>query len=340
MKQAGILIFLFISVEVFAQQKPQYTQYILNQYIINPALSGLENYSDIKLSYRQQWTGIQGSPVTYYFTYNIPLGKKDYRTTATSVSLKDPNNSSKKLWGDYYYAAKPHHGVGFQLINDVAGPLGNFSAYATYAYHIGLSAGTSLAAGFGAGISRYSLNTSLLDFNSVTVDPAVYTSGYINSMKFDMTTGLYLYSADYFVGLSAQQIMPSRLDFSNNAITTTEGGRTVPHIFATGGYRFLIGENLSFLPSVMVKYIRPLPLQFELNTKLQFRDAFWLGASYRFNDSYAAMAGFNVNNRLTISYSIDHTLSALNIYTRNTQELVLGFIIGNKYNTGCPARSW
>ena len=33
-----------------AQQKPQYTQYVLNNYIINPALSGIENYMDVKLS--------------------------------------------------------------------------------------------------------------------------------------------------------------------------------------------------------------------------------------------------------------------------------------------------
>ena len=41
----------------FAQQKPHYTQYILNNYILNPALTGIENYTDVKMSARDQWVG-------------------------------------------------------------------------------------------------------------------------------------------------------------------------------------------------------------------------------------------------------------------------------------------
>ncbi len=48
-----------------AQQQPYYTQYILNNFILNPALAGIENYWDFKVSYRNQWVGLQGS------TYNI-----------------------------------------------------------------------------------------------------------------------------------------------------------------------------------------------------------------------------------------------------------------------------
>jgi len=120
-----------------AQQKPHYTQYILNQYIVNPALTGIENYTDIKLSHRHQWTGIQDAPVTSYLTIHGPIGKKDYRTTATSFEVPGENPRGKQYWQDYT-SAEPHHGVGLQVINDVTGPLSNFSAYGTYAYHIGL----------------------------------------------------------------------------------------------------------------------------------------------------------------------------------------------------------
>jgi type IX secretion system PorP/SprF family membrane protein len=329
-----------ISISALAQQKPQYTQYVLNQYIINPALSGIENYTDVKLSYRHQWTGINRSPATTYFTIHMPIGKKDYRTSATSYPLNDGKNHSKNYWGNYYYAAKPHHGIGLQVVNDASGPLGNISAYATYAYHLGLSAKTSLAAGFGAGFSRYSLNASLLDFNNITVDPVVYSSGYLNSIKFDMNAGLYLYSGSYFVGLSAQQIVPSNLDFSNNTITTPSTGKTVPHIFATAGFRYFFSENVSVIPSLMLKYISPLPVLPEVNCKVQFRDLFWLGGSYRYNDSWAGMIGFNVNNKFNIGYAFDHTISALNTLTKTTQEFMIGIIIGNNYNTGCPARLW
>ena len=57
-------ILCFSAVTAFGQAKPYYTQYILNNYILNPGITGIENYTDVKLSYRNQWAGISGAPVT------------------------------------------------------------------------------------------------------------------------------------------------------------------------------------------------------------------------------------------------------------------------------------
>src|SRR5690349_624670 len=73
-----LVCMLFIGT-LSAQQLPHYTQYVLNQYILNPAITGIENYTDVKFSHRHQWVGIEGSPVTSYFTLHTSLGKKDYR---------------------------------------------------------------------------------------------------------------------------------------------------------------------------------------------------------------------------------------------------------------------
>src|SRR5256714_7180411 len=87
---------------VRAQQKPHYTQYILNQYILNPALTGIENYTDVKLSHRHQWVGIQDAPVTTYLTIHTPIGKKDFRTTATTLfDMEGENPRGKGYWEDY-----------------------------------------------------------------------------------------------------------------------------------------------------------------------------------------------------------------------------------------------
>lgn len=322
---------------VTAQQKPHYTQYILNQYIVNPALTGIENYVDIKASHRLQWVGLQDAPVTTYFTMHGPIGKTDYKTTATSFNVPGENPRGKNYWQEYV-ASKPHHGWGVQVINDRTGPLNNFSAMGTYAYHVGLSARTNLAAGIGLGISNISLNADKLQFNQ-TVDPAVYSSGLTNNLRFDMSAGVYLYSADYFVGLSAQQIVPSKIDFSNNIVKKLEG-KSVPHIFATAGYRFLVGDNFNLLPSVMVKYVQPTPVQLEANVKLQYLDLMWVGASYRHEDGVAAMVGLNVSNTFNVGYSYDYTTSRLNNYTKGTHEIVIGFTIGNKFGDTCPRNVW
>ena len=321
-----------------AQQKPHYTQYILNQYIVNPAITGIENYVDVKLSHRHQWVGIQDAPVTTYFTMHGAIGKKDYRESATSFSVPGQNPRGQSYW-EQYNTPGPHHGVGVQIVNDRTGPLNRFAAYGTYAYHLGLNATTTLSAGFGVGVTNLSLNTSKLDFGPISVDPAVASSGILNTLKPDINAGLYLYTGNYFLGVSAQQIIPQRIDYSDNAVKKTEG-KFIPHLFGTAGYRFLIGEDFNFTPSVMVKYINPLPAQFELNAKLQFRDLVWLGGSYRHEDGFAGMVGLNVANTFNVGYSYDYTTSSLNNYTKGTHEIVIGFLIGNKYGDTCPRNVW
>jgi type IX secretion system PorP/SprF family membrane protein len=335
-----IAVFLLVQINLFAQQKPHYTQYVLNQYIINPAFSGIENYTDIKLSHRQQWQGLDGAPTTTYFTVHAPLGKSDYKTNATSFSVEGFNPRGKSYYEEYE-AAAPHHGIGFQVINDQAGPFNNFAAYGTYAYHLGVSARTNLSAGFGVGISRLNLNTSKLDFgNGVNVDPAIRGTGEIGRTQLDMNAGLLLYSADYFLGVSMQQIIPQPLEFANNTLSKVKGKR-VPHLFGTFGYRFLLSEDINMIPSVMVKYISAVPIQADLNLKFQYRELLWAGASYRSQYGFAAMAGLRALRSVIISYSYDYTTTRLNTVSNGSHEVILGFMIGNRYNQEtCPRNVW
>jgi len=320
-----------------AQQKPEYTQYILNNYIINPALTGIENYTDIKISHRHQWVGLQDAPVTTYLTIQGPIGKKDDRETATSFHKPGQNPRGRDYW-DEYTAAKPHHGIGLTVLDDRTGPLNRFSAYATYAYHLGISTRTSMALGFAAGISELSLDRNKLFFD-VPIDPAVYSSGQINTIRPDFNAGLWIYSANFFVGLAAQQIIPQKISFSDRQVML-QPGRLVPHLFGTAGYRFLIDEDFNLTPSVMVKYVSPLPLQVDLNAKLQYQDLLWVGASVRTYDGFAAMVGLNLSNTFNLGYSYDLTTSKLNTVSKGTHEIVLGFIIGNKYGDWCPKNVW
>ncbi len=338
-KIVSFIICCSLAVLSKAQQEPHYTQYIINQYIINPALTGIENYTDVKLSHRHQWVGLQDAPVTTYLTISKPIGKKDDRTTATSFEMPGENPRGRNYWQDYE-AAKPHSGVGLKIINDRTGLLNRFAGYLSYAYHIGISAKTSLAAGFEAGVRNISLDRSKLDFGTANpVDPAVYNSGEINQLKPDFGAGLYLYSAEYFVGLSAQQIISQKVYFSDLRLKTDDS-KLIPHIFATAGYRFFLNDDFSALPSVMVKFIQPLPVQFDLNMKVQYHDLLWAGASYRLKDGIAAMVGLNVSNTFNIGYSYDYTTSRLNTVSKGTHEIVLGFLLGNKYGDLCPRNVW
>lgn len=329
---------------VAAQQRSHYTQYILNNYILNPALSGIENYTDVKVSARDQWVGFNGAPRTIYFTVHAPIGKKDYKTSATSYNIPGQNPRGNSYW-ESYTASEPHHGIGLTVLNDKTGNFNRFTTYATYAYHLGLNARTNLAAGFSAGITVVGLNADgKIDFGSGTPsDPALAsTTGELNKLKPDIGVGLWLYSADYFIGLSAQQVVPQKLAFADDA-TFKSKGRLVPHVFLTGGFRFMINEDINAVPSLMVKYINGAfknDYQAEANLKLQYRDLFWVGGSYRQFDGYAAMVGLNVANTFNIGYAYDFTKTDLRTYSRGTHELMIGFLLGNRYGDTCPRNVW
>jgi type IX secretion system PorP/SprF family membrane protein len=338
------LVGLLVMMQVMAQQRPHYTQYILNNYILNPALSGIENYTDVKLSVRDQWVGLNGAPKTMYMSIQAPIGKSDYRTSATSYDVPGENPRGKYYW-ENYTAAEPHHGIGMTIMNDKTGSFNRFSANATYAYHLGLTPTTNLAAGFSAGITNVSIDRSKQDFtgNGDPFDPATGASisSELNRIRPDLGFGLWLYSKSYFIGISGQQIIPQKLVFVDDAAALTKG-KLVPHIFLTAGYRFLLGEDINAIPSIMVKYISnssKTNFQPEINLKMQYRDLLWLGGSYRYENGYAAMAGFNAGNTMNIGYAYDFTTTALNTVSKGTHEILVGFTIGNKYSGKCP-RCW
>ena len=340
MKGRALIFFCcFLFTGLFAQQRPYYTQYIMNNYIINPAVAGIENYWDVKASHRIQWVGLQDAPVTTYLSIHGPLKKSAYeRESATSFRARGENPRGTAYWLDYQ-AAEPHQGVGLTVLNDKTGPLNRFAAYGTYAYHLGISPYTNLSAGISVGFTNMSLDASKLNFGTYTIDPAVAGSGMINRIKPDISAGLWLYSRDYFVGLSAQQIVPQNIAFSDNTVSLSSG-KLIPHLFLSAGYRMSVSEDISVLPSLLVRYINPLPLGVDINTKLQYQDIFWLGGSYRYQDGFAGMLGFNLNSSINIGYSYDIQTSRLNTVSKGTHEILIGFLLGNRWGDWCPSKLW
>ncbi|MFZ1306536.1 MAG: PorP/SprF family type IX secretion system membrane protein, partial [Ferruginibacter sp.] len=189
------VVFCLAGKTAFSQAKPAYTQYILNNYILNPGITGIENYTDVKLSHRNQWAGINGAPVTTYFSIHKPIGKKDMRTNATSFQVPGEHPGGPKAW-DEYAVSPAHHGLGLQLVNDKAGYISRWSAAVSYAYHMPLSVKTSLAAGLNVGISSVSLDRSKIEWGNLDPnDPAIgYNNGSISKIKPEIGAGLWLYS--------------------------------------------------------------------------------------------------------------------------------------------------
>ena len=75
MKKLILILFaLVIAQEISAQQDPQYTQYMYNMNVINPAYAGISEGLSIGALYRSQWVGLDGGPETFTFNIHSPVG--------------------------------------------------------------------------------------------------------------------------------------------------------------------------------------------------------------------------------------------------------------------------
>ena len=187
-------------------------------------------------------------------------------------------------------------------------------------------------------VDREKIDFAGLDPN----DPAIgYLTNELKKIKPELGAGLWLYSSSYFVGVSVLNIIPGKNSFVTN---NKFGDFFSPNFFATVGYRFNMGDDFNVIPSVMFQYWKPQLLGTHLNIKMQYRDLIWCGAGYRLSDlisGYSAMLGVNVSNTFNFSYSYEiATTSRLKNYTGNTHELMIGFLLGNKFGDSCPKNIW
>ena len=337
MRRSILLLLLFVTVSLNAksQQRPQYTQYVLNNYLLNPALSGIENYTDVKLGYRKQWTGIENAPQTSFISAHWKLGD-DY-LWKNPLSL--PENGDDPMSRNYmqnYTASPSHHGVGVIAVLDDVGPLSRLDASLTYAYHLQMDNRLNFSVGVAAGLSRIGLDVNQLDFE-VENDPSVQNA-IISQIRPDLGLGVWLYGARFFAGASVQQVLPQKLRFTSDPKYNT--GRDVPHFFATAGYKLFIDDEISATPSVMFKKVSPAPISVDANVKVAFRDRLWIGGSYRRNDSFSALAGVNISKLINLTYSYDFVTSELNTVTNGSHEIVLGIQLNNIYEVMSTTKMW
>ncbi|MBC8051595.1 MAG: type IX secretion system membrane protein PorP/SprF [Sphingobacteriaceae bacterium] len=313
---ALLIISLVVGASLQAQQKPHYTQYMQNMSVLNPAVTGMYHELTIRSGYRTQWVGLESAPKTSYFTISKPINIGNTRSGNVDYGINDPATKSDKSG---YFSSLSHHGIGLVALNDETGPITRTTLNFTYAYHINISDAANLAVGVGAGVNRVSLNTSKLRFEDSN-EPVIASGGNLTRWSPDLNAGIYFYSASVFVGGVIQQALNQRLSFAENY----ESGKEVPHFFITTGCRLWVREDFSIFPSVTLKQLKPLPMAYDVNVKVAYRNNLWIGSSFRKGDSYSAMFGFNVAKSVSLGYAFDNTFSKLRDVNTGSHEIVLG----------------
>lgn len=327
-----LLLLLASPFSLLAQQKPQYSQYMMNNYLLNPAISGIEDYADIKLGHRNQWTGIEGAPTTFYLSGHSKLGKGANVPTHGTAKNK-PGSFATPAQLAKYKKVKSHHGVGGVLLHDRIGPFVRTEVSASYAYHLMLTSTVKLAGGASAGIISQTLRPDQLTFANPADNAA-------NGWKMDspnLSTGLWLYSDNFYVGASVAQLLGNQLA---PGAWRDRQNQLPHHYFLTGAYKLSLAHNLAVIPSVLVKWVSPLPVSVDYNVRVLFADQVWGGLSYRQADSFVFLAGVTLSHTIDAGYAYDLGVSSLGRASGGSHELVLGLRLLNRHKVICPQNLW
>ena len=276
----------------FAQQDPQYTQYMYNPAVINPAYAGSVNKLQFFGLYRTQWVGLEGAPKTAYLSATTPL-----------------NDSGL--------------GMGVHFKNDHLGVMDQNSLAIDLAYTVDLNYQYKLAFGLKGTGSLLDVNYDKLHIYDGT-DP-IAGENISNKFSGNVGAGVYLYSDKAYVGISAPMILSSNIYNDNDYKVMKEK----THFYLMGGYVFDINPDIQFKPAALVKVMTGSPLQVDLTANFLFYEKFTLGAAYRWDASVSGLAGFQVTDGLFIGYTYDADTSKLAKYHSGSHEIFMKFELFN-----------
>jgi type IX secretion system PorP/SprF family membrane protein len=308
-----------------AQQVPQYSQYLRNQYMVNPGAAGVYDFFDVTVGGRMQWLGFEDAPKTTYLYASAPLSKqiKTRYNPALRVSRGPIRNPTVKT-------GKLKHALGGQVVADQYGAFRHLKFAGTYALHIPVAKNYNLSLGTSIGISNRSflsdkanvLSNIMGSGTDQTYEGYTENSGGQNTLDIDL--GLYFYSNNLFIGVAASQLTRDLVRFGNK-LTNFDPGL---HLQITAGYKFPISENMTLMPAILVKQITPAPLSIDGSIQVEYKEWLWAGVSYRNQDAVVAMAGLNISRKFKFGYSYDFNISRLNNYSSGGHEIVLGLMLG------------
>ncbi|MGC3943562.1 MAG: type IX secretion system membrane protein PorP/SprF [Chryseolinea sp.] len=274
----------------FAQQGSQFTQYMFNPIVINPAYAGSDEALKLTLLNRSQWVSVDGAPVT------------------------------QGLYANGLFQ-RQRIGIGLSFVNDKIGIHKNQDLRGMVAYHLPVSREATLSFGMQAGLSIARSNYASLNNNSTTLDPQLSGAG-VSSTSLMMGMGAYYRSKRLHLGLSMPSVLPQTT--SLNDTLSIKWKRVNYLLYAK--YDFDLGDNMRLEPSILLKYYPGAPLSFDINTCLVIRDALTLGLSYRKKESIDFLLRAQLTKQLQFGYSYDHVIGDVVNASRGTHEISVSYL--------------
>ncbi|WP_108245126.1 PorP/SprF family type IX secretion system membrane protein [Muricauda brasiliensis] len=303
-----VCIFMLLTaiVGINAQQDPQYTQYMYNTQVVNPAYAGSREVLSFGLLGRTQWVGFEGSPQTATFTVNSPIGL--YKNM----------------------------GLGLSIVHDRIDPQVESNVVVDYAYRVNVGLNTKLSMGLKAGLDILNIDYTLL--NIYAENDQFFQNNIDNTILPQVGAGVYLNNEKFYAGISVPNFLNSK-HFDDSDLQNVDANDIAVerlHYFLIAGYVFDLNQNLKFKPATLVKYVSGAPLQWDLSANFLINEKFTLGASYRWSASISALAGFQITNNFFAGFAYDYQSTKIEQFSNGSYEVFLRFELFNNDRVVTP----
>lgn len=303
---------LVLTASVKAQQDPQYSQYMFNSLVMNPAYAGYREVLNGSLLNRDQWLNFNGAPKTQ------------------SIILDGSFGTDEKV------------GLGLSIVKDKLGLQSQTTAYLNYAYRLKVGADARLAFGLGVGVGQYTLDGGGATTDNPSDPNVTYskTSYRVPDARF----GVHYSTSKFYAGLSITNLLSQFIDY--RSVPKNQIARQGRHFFLTAGYLIDINNYLKFKPSFLIKEDTKGPTNLDINNFVLLGEKVWLGASYRTSvnlikksgvvgnvkspDAIVGLVEVFAGKGWRLGYAYDHTVSSLSGSAGATHELSVGLSFGGK----------
>ncbi len=274
------------------QQQVQFTQYMYNTMLVNPAYAGTSNRLEAYFIHRSQWVGISGAP--------------------SSQNLGVHGAVTNKL------------GLGLNVTNDKIGPANQTYVNATGAVRLPLSRHLKLSIGLTGGIDVLNVDWSKGLYKNDGDQTMINNIN--NRIRPIVGAGGYLYGDNWYFGLSSPNfIRKDQFGRESEAMIHSN-----VHWYAIGGYVFQLSDNLKLKPAVLAKMVTGAPLTCDVSANFLIQDTYTLGVAYRYHDAMSFLAGLTFKKSFFLGYSYDLTLTKLRNYNSGSHDIMFKYTLFDK----------
>ncbi|WP_010181320.1 PorP/SprF family type IX secretion system membrane protein [Aquimarina agarilytica] len=301
-----LVILTFFSVT--AQQDAQYTQYMYNTAVINPAYTGSRDKTSVSGLTRKQWVGFEGSPATHTIAFETPFDR----------------------FSNFSY--------GFSVFSDIIRPTTETNFNIDFAYRIRVNNKNTAFLRLGSKIGGNLLNVNLTRLSREEAMDNALLSDINNKFSPNFGLGAYYHNEKFYAGLSIPNLLQTSFfdeqsAFSSSGTTSLLAKQKINYYFITG-HTFDLSYNVKFKPALLTKMVIGAPLQVDISANFLIFQKITLGTAYRWSAAVSGLFGYQLSKSLMLGLSYDVETTELTSTDTNygSFEFVLRYDLKNKLN--------